>query len=68
MKKQKLSLEELKVESFVTNQSKVKGGDTPVTFTITLATVSVATISGITEKCTEGCQKYSEAVDCSISA
>jgi len=58
MKNSKLNLDELKVSSFVTSeeqQKHVKGG------IITLVTFFFVSDD-------EGCPKYSEAVDCTISA
>jgi len=49
MKKQKLSLQELKVESFVTevkpDRSTVKGGVTPWAITLSIATIIRETMS-----------------------
>jgi len=74
MKKQKLSLEELKVESFVTNQKMMQGGVTP---TITLKSLlelaptviefSIAVGESIA-KMSDACPEFSEAVDCTFSA
>jgi len=68
MKKQKISLEELKVESFVTHTQSsetLKGG------TSTLISLSVAVSAASYLSCTylsEACPVFSDGDDCTFSA
>jgi len=74
MKKQKLSLEELKVESFITQKGNLqaKGGITPAT-TVVSRFISAAFNAGVAAgqqlaKASDACPEFSEALDCTFSA
>jgi len=70
MKKQKLSLEELKVESFITKEGNIKGGTdiSAISISVTVASYIASQVTSIIAGVTDGCVEYSEASDCSFSA
>jgi len=65
MKNQKLNLEELKVDSFVTKKSIKGGAEHPLSWYI--GYYAHAVYDAVT-KISNDCPEYSEAVDCSMSA
>ena len=78
MKKQKLSLEELKVESFVTNQNQVKGGSSLICSIISILEIAPTVIETPIEvgasivqsimKMSDECNDFSAELDCTFSA
>jgi len=72
MKKQKLSLEELKVESFITKKGvEAKGGSTAACISAFSAAYLFDPITdaiSVITRMSNDCPEYSEAFDCSMSA